>query len=220
MFRVVVFLNRPKHFDQPKALQPNNSSGSGNKNLRNCFESRPVRIDFPIRFQPGQKMPAQSAAQFQVFKRRIPTVKTNKFRLESAIVRFNKHFRKMVVFGFAVCVFIKDSIIERNRPVAVSPQQTNQIDAENNRLVFSRPMPRTKSVVCGKRFIKSRIIQNQNACFFVNLCLSLLPMCFGIRLKPLKQSSKSIVCRSVLALSSAREQLLLPSTVLAWQSQN
>lgn len=60
--------------------------------------------DLPVRFQPGQKMPAQSAAQLQVLNRRIPTIETNKLRIESAFKSLQKHFRKMVVFCFPVAV--------------------------------------------------------------------------------------------------------------------
>ena len=46
-------------------------------------------------------------------------------------------------------------------------------------------------------FIQSRIIENQNAGSFLNLCFSLLPERFGIGFKPKQQASKSIMCRSV-----------------------
>ena len=122
MFRVAVFVNHPKHFDKTESLQPSNPSGSGNENLRNWFESFFVRIDFSICFQTSQKMAAQRATQFQIFKRRISTVKTNQSGRKSASVSFQRHLLKMIVFGFAVGVFIKNSIITRNRPVAISPK--------------------------------------------------------------------------------------------------
>jgi hypothetical protein len=200
MFRAAVLVNCPKHSNQSESLQPENSSRSGNENFRDWLESFFIRVHFSIRFQPGQKMPANRAHQFQIFNRRIPAIKTNKSWFKSAIMSLQKHFRKMIVFGFSVGLFIKDSIISWNCPLAISPEQRDQIDAPNYRLMLSRLMPRSQSIMFGKRFIQSRIIQNQNACFFINLCFSFLPERFCIRFKSRQKPSKSIMCRSVPAL--------------------
>lgn len=114
MLRVAVCVNCPKHSDKSESREPNNTPQSGNENLRNWFQAFFIRINFPIRFKASQEMPTHSTHQFQIFKSRIPTIEADKIWFKSAIVSFEQHFRKMVVFGFPVCVFIKNSIIRRD----------------------------------------------------------------------------------------------------------
>lgn len=91
-------------------------------------------------------MPAQSAHQFEILDRPIPTVKTNRFRVKFALRSGKQHFGKIVVLGFAVRVFIEHAIINGSAPRAVRPEQSNQIDAGDNRFLLVRPMPVNQNI--------------------------------------------------------------------------
>ena len=66
--------------------------------------------------------------------------------MKAALEGFDEHFCEMIVFRFAVAVFVKDAIVCRDAPVAVRPQQSYQIDTINDRFLFARPMPVTQRV--------------------------------------------------------------------------
>ena len=70
--------------------------------------------------------------QFQVGDRTVPTIKTNQFGLKSAFESSHQHFRKMIVLCLAVTIFIKQAIIDWHTPQAISPQQSNQVDAADH----------------------------------------------------------------------------------------
>ena len=114
------------------------------------------------------------------------------FGRKSAIMRLKKHLGKMIVLGFTISVFSKNSIITRRRTITVSPKQSNQIEPGNDFAVFTGIMPINQIISFRIRFIKSRIIQNKDALIDVNLRSGFLPERFGIRFKPGKQASKSI----------------------------
>lgn len=72
--------------------------------------------------------------------------------IKTPLVRRQQHFGEMVVLCFTVAVFIKHAIIYGDTSFAVSPEQCNQVDAGDDRLSFSRPVPINK----GNKFPRGR----------------------------------------------------------------
>ena len=106
----------------------------------------------------------------------------------------------MVVFCFAVAVFIKDAVVNRNDSNAVGPEQSNQVDSIDDFFLLARPMPVNKGVKVGIRFLKRRVIKNKDAALQINLRSGFRPERFGIGFESGKQASKSVVRGSVFAL--------------------
>ncbi len=75
VFRCAVRGANPKHFDFSKTFEPQKRSVTAGQT---CFgdglQTALPDSDLPVGFEPRQKMPAQSATQFQVLNRPIPTV--------------------------------------------------------------------------------------------------------------------------------------------------
>ena len=78
-------------------------------------------------------MPTQRTHQFEVFNRAVPTVKIHKLRIQSTLESLLQHFREMIVFSFAVRVFIKNAVINWDASNAVRPEQANQVDSIDDR---------------------------------------------------------------------------------------
>ncbi len=171
MFRAAVRGNNPKHFYKPETFEPNHSSDIRNLDARYRLQTSPLWIDLPIGFQACQKMPAEGAHQLQVRNGRILTVETNHSGSKAAFVRFDQHLRKMVVLGFSIRIFIKNAVISRHCPVAVRPEQSNQIDAGDDFFLLARPMAIHERVKFLIGFFKRRIIENQNAARQIDLCV-------------------------------------------------
>lgn len=146
--------NVAKHFAETETFKPDHVPVFANLDFRNCTESFSVGVDLPVRFQPGQKTPAEGVHQFQIPNQGIPTIKTNHSWSKAAFVRFDQHLREMVVLGFTIRVFIKNSIITRHGAPPVRPEQSYQVDAADHFLVFARPMPVNQSVAPRERFIE------------------------------------------------------------------
>jgi hypothetical protein len=145
-------------------------------------------------------MPTQRATQFQVFNRPIPAIETHQFGIKPTLESGKQHILKMIVFGFAVRIFVKDAIVNRNAAHAVTPEQGNQVDAAHNFFLLARPMAIDQGIKPRIGFLKGRIIENQNAGVNINLRSSLLPERFGIGLQARQKASKSVVGGSVFAL--------------------
>ena len=43
----------------------------------------------------------------------------------------------MVILGFAIAVFVKQAIVNRNAANSISPEQSNQVDARNHFFLFA-----------------------------------------------------------------------------------
>ena len=134
VFRRAVCGADAKHFDLSETFEPHRCAVSAAQpGIRDGLQTAPLDIDLPVRFESGQKMPTQRAHQFQVFNRSVPTVETNKLRIEAALESCQQHFGKMIVLSFAIAVFIKYAVINWHTPHAVRPEQRDQIDAGDHR---------------------------------------------------------------------------------------
>ncbi len=103
VFRCAVCGANPKYFDFSKSLEPHECPiSAAQAGFRDCLQFALTHSDLPIRFEPSQKMPPQSANQFEVFDRSVPAIETNQFGIKAALACLEQHFRKVVIFGFAV----------------------------------------------------------------------------------------------------------------------
>ena len=142
VLRCAVCGANPQYFDFAKPLEPANCPvPAAQAGFGDGLEFALMHSNLPVRFEPCKKMPAQRAHQFQIVNRSLPAIKTNKSGIKSALACREQHLGEMVVFGFTIPVFIKHAIIHRHTPLAVAPQQGNQIDALDHRLLFARPVP-------------------------------------------------------------------------------
>ena len=130
VLRRAVCGTNPEYFDLSETFEPHDGSiTAAQPGIGDGLQTAPLDIDLPVRFESGQKMPTQRAHQFQVFNRSVPTVETNKLRIEAALESCQQHFGKMIVLSFAIAVFIKYAVINWHTPHTVGPEQSNEIDA-------------------------------------------------------------------------------------------
>ena len=75
IFRRAVRGANTKHFDLTETLEPNNRSvTAAQSGYGDGLQPASVDVHLPVRFQACQKMPAESANQFQIFNRAIPVI--------------------------------------------------------------------------------------------------------------------------------------------------
>jgi len=108
VFRCAVCGANPKYFDFSKSFEPADCPvAAAQPGFRDCLQFARADSDLAVRLEPGQKMPATCANQFEVLNRSIPAIETHQFGIKPALKGGKQHFCEMVIFGFAVAVFIK-----------------------------------------------------------------------------------------------------------------
>ena len=134
VFRCAVCGANPKYFDFSETFEPADCPVSATQSgFGDSLNPAAANSDLPVRFQAGQKMPAQRTTQFQILNRSIPTVEANQFGIKTALKCLKQHLGKMVVLGFSVAVLIKNTVINRDAANTVGPEQSNQIDSINEK---------------------------------------------------------------------------------------
>ena len=188
----------PKYFDFSKAFEPTDCPFTavqpGFLNRLQLFASE---SNLAVGLQASQKMPRKRTAQFQVLDLTIPAIEADKARVKAAFISGKPHLGEVTVLGFSVTIFVKEAIINRHASHAVRPQQSYQIDAFDDRFLFSRPMAVEQGIARRIRLLQSRIIQNQNTGVQVNLRSCFFPKLLGIRFEARQQSRESVMRRSV-----------------------
>ena len=103
VLRCVVCDTNPQYLDFSKPCLPAECPvAAAQAGFRDSLQLAVPDADLPVRFEPGQKMPAHRAHQFEILNRSIPAIETNQFGIKATLVGFKGHLGKMVVFGFTV----------------------------------------------------------------------------------------------------------------------
>jgi hypothetical protein len=108
-------------------------------------------------------------------------------------VRLFEHLLKVVVLRQRVPLLIKDAIVTRHMPVAVRPQQRNQVDAADNRMVLARPVAHNQLDLLRLGLVQSRVVDEQDALAQADLGDGLSPERLGVRFKAMEQAGESIM---------------------------
>src|SRR5213075_182532 len=97
---------------------------------------------------------------------------------------------------------VKDAIVNRDVTVAVSPQQSDKIDAAHHRMMLARPMARDQFDLPGVRLVQGRVVYDKDASAQAHLALRFGPQRLGIRLKAMQEACECIMgwCLLLVAL--------------------
>ena len=103
----------------------------------------------------------------------------------------------MVVLGLAVFGLVVEPIIAWGLAVAIGPDQRDQIDPPDDRLVLARPVAADQFDLRGIGLVQGRVIQDQDTALAVDQRSSLLPQGLRVGLDPVQQSSEGVVGRGL-----------------------
>src|SRR3982750_555668 len=141
-FNVAVCGDYLEHSNQAITFEPDDATLCWDLHFADGTQALAVGIDFAIRLQPREPSPAERANQFQVFKARIPTIKDHARRQKAPLMGRFDHRLEVVVLGQRVLLLVKDAVVTWNMTVAVSPQQSDKVDAAHHLVMLTRPMAR------------------------------------------------------------------------------
>lgn len=111
--RVAVYVNGPKHLDQPISSQMQMAAIGWNSNFRHRAGLPDGLTDFPVTFQAGQPLPVVVADAFQVVQTAVPPVKCDEGRCKPACMGDFQHLPKIVIFVQSIVGFVVDAIVAR-----------------------------------------------------------------------------------------------------------
>src|SRR5215204_6257946 len=179
--------------DQPEAFEPDDAPRLADLDLAHRAQARPVGVHAAVRFQARQPGPAERANQLQVFEAGVPAIEGHARRLEPAPVRLPDHPLKVIVLRQGVLLLVEDAVIDRHMPVAVCPQQRNQVDAAHHRVVLARPVARHQLDLLGVGLVQSRVVYDQDALAQADLRARFRPQRRGVRLHAMQQTRESVM---------------------------
>ena len=163
-------------------------------------------VHLAVTLEPGQPYPVKRAKQLQVVKAEVPAIKDHAGRLKASPVCLFDHRLEVIVLGLSVTLLVKDAIVAGHMPVAISPQQSKQVDARNHRVVFTRPVARHQPDLLRLGLVQSRVVYDKETLVQADLALGFSPQRRGVRLKAMQEAGESIVgwCLLLIALYLSR----------------
>ena len=101
----------------------------------------------------------------------------------------------MIVFGQIVPGLVVKPVVHRHVAVALGPQQRDQVDALDHRVMLARPVPLDQRDFLSIRFVQRRIIDHQHPTVPLNLSGGFPPERRGIRFQAVQQPGEGIMGR-------------------------
>lgn len=130
-----------EYLDEAKTFQMHHRTRWGQLDRSQRTIAGIVWVDQSVRFQAGQKASKKPGDQFQIFQTGVPTIETDAFWTKTTLIGDLQHLAKMIILGQTILLFVVNSIINRDIPFAIGPQQGHQIDARHHSFMFAGPMP-------------------------------------------------------------------------------
>jgi hypothetical protein len=95
----------------------------------------------------------------------------------------------VVVLGLAVG-FAEDAVIDRDLAVSIGPQESDQVDAQDDLMMLPRPVTDHQLDVLGMRLVEGRVVDDEDALGLLDQWFGLIPERLGIGFKAMEQSCK------------------------------
>src|SRR5262245_36096767 len=189
---VAVWGDYLEYLDQPVADQPDHRPAR--RDFRPAQGPLPlaVLVHQAVGLQPGQPRPAQLAQQLQVVQAGVPAVEGHQARAEAALVGRPDHGLEVVVLGEALRL-VEDAVVTGDVPVAVGPQQGDQVDALDDPVVLARPVAADQLDELSVGLVQHAIIDDQDASGQIDLSPGLLPEGFRVGLEAVQQPGEGVV---------------------------
>ena len=169
------------------------SAISGDVNRPNLAIALPIGVNLTIFLQPAEPGPLQAAQPFQILQASIPAIESHQFRRESTLLSLTQNLPEVVFFAQAIFFLVVQAEIARQTRLAIRPQQGEQVDPFDDRLMFARPMMGDQIHLLCVWFIQGAIIQDQHLFLQRNQRFHLLPKRRAIRLGPVQQARVGIM---------------------------
>ena len=117
--------------------------------------------------------------------------------LKATLASLRQHGKEVIVLCQRVLLLVKDAVVTRYMAVAVSPQQRDEVDAADHRMVFARPVALNQLHLLGKGFVQSRVVYDKDALGQTHLAVRFPPQRCGIRFKAVQEARESVMCRGL-----------------------
>ena len=194
MFRVAVWVNRPKHLDHAIAAQMNRQAAGGNVQFTDRLLLSRLQADLSVAFQPRQPVPPEVAHQLQVLQAAVPTVERHQRRLKTArFALVSSMARKWSFLLKPSCGLVVQAKIAGQSSIAIRPHQTDEVDPLHHLVLFARPMARHQRHLAGIGLVQRRVVDDQQAFAAARYTAHFRPQRLTIRRQALQQARVGVM---------------------------
>ena len=152
-----------------------------------------VEVHLAVDLQLRQEGPAEVADLLEVLQAGIPAVEEDGPGAEPAALGRVDHGAEVVVLGQAVDGLVVDPVVQRQDAVAVGPDQADQVDAPDHRLVLARPVAMDRLDLLGVELVERGVVEDQDAVVLLDQRLDLAVEGLGVGLEPVEQPGVGVV---------------------------
>jgi hypothetical protein len=197
VFNVPVSGDDLEDADRPEPLQMDDRPPRSDRHLGDGPVSLAIEIHLPVDLQLRQEGPTADSDRLEVLQGRVPAVKGHAPWLEAAGLGLVEHRPEVVVLGQAVLALVVEPVVAGDDPVAIGPDQGDQVDAPDDPLVLTRPVAADQVDLLGVVLVQSRVVEDEQAPLAVDHRAGLVPERGGVGLQPMQEPGEGVVGRRV-----------------------
>jgi hypothetical protein len=112
---------------------------------------------------------------FEILYAGVPGIKQNKFGFKTTFFCLIQHIKEVIIFGFSVSIYIVNSKVNRYYSIIIGPDNSFEIDAIYNLMMFATPLPVNKINMFGIRFIENSIVDDKETKSWSDKILNFFP---------------------------------------------
>ena len=142
VLRVSVCRDRPKHLDEPIALEMHPPAFRFDGNRADRHVAAPIGVDLSVGLEARQPRPIVGANPLEVVEGSIPAIEHHALGLKAARLGTGQHRPEVLVLVVAPDRLVIDAEVAGNASEAVRPDHTYEIDAQDHPVMFAAPMAR------------------------------------------------------------------------------
>ena len=186
-----------EHPDRPESFELDDRSRRLDQDVGDGLMPLTVEIHPAVDLELREEYPAVAANQLEVVKARVPSVEKHGFRAKSSLFRRIHEVAEMIVLGQSVDRFVVDAVDQRHDPIAVGPDQSDEVDAHNNKFVLAGPVAMNRLDGLGVKLVERGVVKNQDAVVPISQRLDLAIEDFGVGFESLEQPNVGVVGGSI-----------------------
>ena len=173
---VRIFGDRLKHADEAELAK---MDVEGDALLKQQLSGLDVEVsvqtDDAIGGQSGQEGPPHLPDTLEVLDGGVPGIEQHAGWLEAPFLGLLQHLSEVIVLGLAIGGLVVDAVVHRDEPLAIGPEQGDEVDALHDLLVLARPVPAHQLDLGAIGLVQGRVIQDEAAGRAVHQGLNILP---------------------------------------------
>ena len=193
VLRVSVCRDRPKHLDEPIALEMHPPAFRFDGNRADRHVAAPIGVDLSVGLEARQPRPIVGANPLEVVEGSIPAIEHHALGLKAARLGTGQHRPEVLVLVVAPDRLVIDAEVAGNASEAVRPDHTYEIDAQDHPVMFAAPMARHQFDPLGIGLVQGGIVQSQHAALKGDQSLRLSPQRLGIGRLSCEQAREGVM---------------------------